>query len=104
MKGLKRVRGKIIEKCEEGIFVKTTKRKPVYIAFSDMVQKNVSVMVWDHGPNSAEDPLSVGNTVDVMWWDSPVDYSMLLGEDEDAFRRKVPEDTLIDLLEEELPF
>ena len=104
MKALKRVRGRILEKSDEGIVVNAGKKKPVSVAFSDMAQENVSVSIWKQRPSSANDRLSVGSTVDVMWWDGPVDYSVLLGKNEGASWGMDLDDMDIDIPEEEIPF
>ena len=104
MKALKRVRGRILEKSAEGIVVHAGKNKPVSIAFSDMAQKNVSVIIWKQRPSSADDHLSVGSMVDVMWWDGPVDYSVLLGKNEGTSWTMDADDMSIDFPEEEIPF
>ena len=75
MKGIKRVYGKVLERTAEGVTVKTRKRAPVFVPFSELARKDVSVIVWKNGQNG----LAPGCSVDVCWWDGPVDYDELFG-------------------------
>ena len=75
VKGLKRVYGKVIEKNNDGITVKTRKKAPVHIPFEELAQDNVTVIVWKGGDHG----IAVGCTIDVLWWDGPADLSELLG-------------------------